>query len=221
MQNDPIVTVLETDNPKSIVLFAAGRGGHPMRHLPFLTALVNHGNMVIAPHFEMLKTAVPEKSELDERIKIMDAAIKRHALRTLPLVGIGHSIGAVALLTMAGGKGETLAGDQFVLERPIQFNGLALFAPPTGFFRRPGALHDVGTPVEIWVGAKDTITPPAQALFLKSALDGQVTINVHIDEEAGHFTYMNELPPGLVDTHPDRSAFLMSLSEKVAKFIRP
>lgn len=133
MPNDPIVTVLETDNPKSIILFAAERGGHPMRHLPFLTALVNHGNTIIAPHFEMLKTPVPERAELDERIKLMDAAITRHAVGTLPLVGIGHSIGAVALLAMAGGKGETLAGDQFVSKRPNQFNRLALFAPPTGF----------------------------------------------------------------------------------------
>lgn len=219
MQNSPIATVIEADNPKSIVMFAAGRGGHPMRHLPFLTALARRGNRIVAPHFEMLKTAVPGKAELDARIEIMDAAIQRHALGTLPLMGIGHSIGAVVLLAMAGGRGETLAGERFAAKRLVAFRGLALFAPPTDFFRRPGAVHDVRTPIEVWIGAKDTITPPDQALFLKSALNGQVAINVHIDDEAGHFTYMNELPPGMVDTHPDRSTYLMSLSEEVARFI--
>lgn len=221
MPDDPIITVLESDNPKSIVLFAAGRGGNPMRHLPFLTDLVRHGNTVVAPHFEMLKSTVPEKAELDERIEIIDAAIACHALEKRPLVGIGHSIGAVALLAMAGGRGETLVGDQFAAKQPIQFNRLALFAPPTGFFRKPGALHNLNTAVDVWVGAKDTITPPDQALFLKYALEGQVSINVHVDEDAGHFTFMNELPPGMVDTHPDRFAYLLSLSDKVTKLISP
>ena len=220
MSFDPATIILKTDKPKSIVLFAAGRGGDPMRHLPFLTALGNDQNTVIAPHFRMLKSAVPEKAELDERIEILAAALAYNAPEGLPLVGIGHSIGAVALLAMAGGRGETLASDQFVSEAPIQFRRLALLAPPTGFFRRPDALHDVVTTIKVWVGAKDTITPPDQALFLQSALRGQVTVNVQIDEDAGHFTYMNELPPGIVDTHPDRSTFLGSLSEEIAKFIR-
>ena len=215
------VTVITADHQTNIVLFAAGRGGHPARHLPFLTALAERGSTIIAPHFDMLKTTVPEKAELDERIETLEDVIASHAGDTPQLVGIGHSIGAVVLLAAAGAKGRTRAGDLFGAQQPVQFARLALFAPPTGFFRPPGALEDVDTPMDIWVGAKDTITPPEQALFLKSALDGKPPVNVHIDPDAGHFTFMNELPPGVIDPHLDRSAYLTTLAEQITQLITP
>ncbi|SFJ41434.1 alpha/beta hydrolase [Jannaschia pohangensis] len=219
MSNDPCVIVMKAAGPRNIVLFAAGRGGNPMRHLPLLTALVDAGSTVIAPQFDMLKTAVPEKEELEARIPILEAALTEHAPDGIPLTGVGHSIGAVVLLALVGGRGDTRAGDRFASKRPVRFDRLALLAPPTGFFRRPGALSGVDARVRIRVGAKDTITPPDQVLFLHSALQGHVPVSIQIDEDAGHFIYMNELPPGITDAHPDRDAFLEALSKDVSDFI--
>jgi pimeloyl-ACP methyl ester carboxylesterase len=96
---------------------------------------------------------------------------------------------------------------------------LALFAPPTDFFRRPDALARVQIPIQIWVGGKDTITPAVQANFLKEALADQTHIEIILAEEAGHFTFMNELPPNVTDPHPERTAFLQSLAEDVNRFL--
>jgi pimeloyl-ACP methyl ester carboxylesterase len=68
------------------------------------------------------------------------------------------------------------------------------------------------------VGANDPITPPAHAEFLKQALSPQTSIELHLDENAGHFTYMDELPPHVVDIQSDRKAFLSALAGDVARF---
>jgi hypothetical protein len=44
-------------------------------------------------------------------------------------------------------------------------------------------------------------------------------VEVRLVEEAGHFTFMHELPPHIVDSHPDRDAFLASLTDDVCRFV--
>jgi hypothetical protein len=214
------VTVVEADqNSKRLVLFAAGRGGNPSRHLPLLRSVAGLGCTVIAPHFDMLISLVPTKEELDRRVRRLEASAAEYFKTDRPLVGLGHSIGAVALLALAGGEAQTLAGDTVISGSKLQFDRLALFAPPTEFFRQPGALKSVRVPIRIWVGAKDSITPPAQAQFLKEALSLQGPIDISLDEEAGHFSYMDELPPNITDSHPNRSTFLASLANDVGRFV--
>lgn len=219
MSADQSVYTIESKQARSVIVFAAGRGGNPMRHLPFLRSLAQQGNTVIAPHFEMLKSSAPEKAELVGRIEILRAAVDRYSIAGLPLAGVGHSIGTVALLALAGAEGQTLSGQRFASTETKPFARLALLAPPTGFFRAPNALESVNASIEIWVGEKDDITPPEQSLFLKSALVGR-DVSVHIDEAAGHFSFMNELPPGVKDTHPDRAQFFDKVSREVAMFLR-
>ena len=73
--------------------------------------------------------------------------------------------------------------------------------------------------MRIWVGAKDSITPPAQAQFLKEVLLLQGPIDICLDEEAGHFSYMDELPPNITDSHPNRRKFLASLANDVGRIV--
>jgi pimeloyl-ACP methyl ester carboxylesterase len=214
------VTVIEANRtPNRVVLFAAGRGGNPSRHLPLLRSVAGLGCTVIAPHFDMLTSLIPTKEELDTRVRRIAASAAEYFKTGLPVVGMGHSIGTVTLLALAGGEARTLAGDLVTVGSKLKFDRLALFAPPTDFFRRPGALQSVRVPIRIWVGAKDTITPPAQAQFLKEVLELQGPIEICLDEEAGHFSYMDELPPNITDSHPDRSRFLASLANDVGQFV--
>jgi len=167
----------------------------------------------------MLASSIPTKAELDGRFRRLQASADEYARSDLPIVGIGHSIGTVALLALAGAQAQTFAGEQAMSGSRLQLERLALFAPPTDFFRRPGALKSVRVPIRIWVGARDRFTPPAQALFLKEVLESQVPIEISLDERAGHFSYMDELPPNLTDPHPDRSTFLASLAHEVGQFV--
>ena len=77
----------------------------------------------------------------------------------------------------------------------------------------------MSVPIRIWVGAKDSISPPAQAQFLQEALSLQVPIDICLDEEAGHFSYMDALPPNVTDSHPNRSRCLASLANDVGRFV--
>jgi len=71
----------------------------------------------------------------------------------------------------------------------------------------------------MFFSARDSITPPAQATFLQEELQLQGPIDVCLEDEAGHFSYMDELPPNVTDSHPDRANFLASLAKEVGQFV--
>ena len=177
---------------------------------------------VVAPHFDMLASPIPTKAELLERTQRLSQAAAQHCPPGLPVAGVGHSIGTVALLLLAGAEADTFAGDQVKAEamtaRP-SMDRLVLLAPPADFFRRTGSLAPINQPLQVWAGGKDTITPPAQAEFLRHAVKASTPVDVRVVEDAGHFTFMDELPPHVTDPHPDRKAFLQSLGEEVCRFL--
>lgn len=213
------VMVLQPASASRCVLFAAGRGGNPLRHLGLLQALADAGMLVIAPHFDMLASSAPTGAELSERIRRLSLAAVRHCPSGLPVAGLGHSIGTVALLLLAGAEADTLAGERVRAEPGFPFDRLALLASPTDFFRRSSSLGSLKVPVQVWVGDRDAITPPAQAAYLREAIDGVVPVDIRVVEGAGHFSFMNELPPHVVDTHPDRDGFLRSLADELRRFL--
>lgn len=68
-----------------------------------------------------------------------------------------------------------------------------------------------------------------QQLFLDKKLANQDRGNRHSgeasddyrrDNGADHFTYMDSPPPGAVDAHPDRAAFLRELASDLSAFVR-
>ncbi len=215
------VLELPAIQPRCVCLFAAGRGGEPRRYLGLLKGLVQQGCTVIAPPMPMLSSSVPTKAELEARIEMLGASLEAHAGTGLPMVGLGHSIGATTLLALAGAQEETLLCDKVRPGSKPFFSRLALLAPAADFFRRPGALKSLDMPVKIWTGARDTITPPSQAMFLRDALSAQTPVEVATDELAGHFTYMDQPPPHAVEPHPDHPAFLKTLATEVGKFLIP
>lgn len=199
--------------PVRTVVFAAGRGGSPHRHRTLLDRLAAEGFAVIAPHFDMITSPMAGEDDLRTRIGRLERAIAAFAPVGVPLVGAGHSIGASLLLVLAGATAWTFSRQAVSAPARTNFRHLALFAPPTQFFRGPGALEGFDVPVTVWAGMRDDITPPDQALFLKDAIGAEVRLS----EDAGHFTFMDELPPRVGDSHPDRPGFLAALADDVVQ----
>lgn len=205
------VEVYLPPHPARTVVFASGRGGSPHRHSTLLNRLAAGGLGVIAPHFDMITSPMAGEDDLRTRIDRLERAIAAFAPTDLPLIGAGHSIGASLLLVLAGATTWTFSRQAVSAPARTDFRHLALFAPPTQFFRGPGALDGVDVPVTVWAGMRDDVTPPDQALFLKDAIGAEV----RLVEGAGHFTFMDDLPPRVSDSHPDRPSFLAALAEDV------
>jgi pimeloyl-ACP methyl ester carboxylesterase len=213
------VTYLGASKPVCIMVFAAGSGGNPERHLPLLASLAEHGCSVVAPHFERLASPQPTEEELLGRARRLRLALDFAARPDLPVTGVGHSIGATILLALAGAQLWLGPGQRVDVNPDERLARLVLMTPPTGFFQAPGALDGVSTPLQVWAGARDVITPPAQAEFLKRGFQDHVPVDLRVIDGAGHFSFMNTLPPQTVDPCPGRDTLLEELEVEIHRFI--
>lgn len=213
------VTLIEAERPACVVFFAAGRGGSPLRHLGLLRSVARRGCTVVAPHFGLLPSTTPTPADLDTRIRRLELALQQYAQASKPIVGIGHSLGGVVLLVLAGAKARTLSGHEVAATTQWQFDGLALLAPAVDFFGHPEASLNVNTRIHLRAGNHDTIVPPNRVLAFKDKLPNPSTIEFYADERAGHFSYMDELPPHVKDEQPNRDVFLSVLAQDVGRFV--
>jgi pimeloyl-ACP methyl ester carboxylesterase len=214
------VTLVESVDPSRVVLFAVGGGGDPERHLPLLTALAEHGCTVVAPHFERLTSPSPTEGALLLRARRLRLALDAAARPGLWVAGVGHSIGTTMLLALAGGEAWMHPGHRLPIAPDARLERLVLLAPATGYFQAPAALDGVGTPLLVWAGTRDPITPPSQAELLAHALGPRVPVELRVVEGAGHFSFMHVPPPQTTEPLPDRDAFLAELTAEVCRFVR-
>jgi hypothetical protein len=213
------ITLIEADDPSHTVLFAVGGGGNPERHLPLLATLADRGCTVVAPHFERLVVPEPTDDDLLLRARRLSLALDLVAKPGLPMAGVGHSIGCTMLLALAGGQVWMRAGHCLPIVPDARLERLALFTPATGFFQAPGALDAVRVPILAWAATADTVTPPAQAAFLRQALEPRVPMELRLIEGAGHFSFMNQPPPHVIEPLADREACLAGLADDVSRFV--
>lgn len=211
------VTLLRAKEARQCILFAAGAGGSPLRHLALLQTFNRNGIAVIAPHFDRLTSPTPSKIDLLDRSQRHALALDNFGHDYESIAGVGHSLGTVILLMHVGAEAWTRAGEKVTFAGSQVLNQLFLLAPAADFFKAPSALASLNVPVKIWTGAKDALTPPSQALFMQS--ESETVIDVCVVKDAGHFTFMNTLPPHIIDTHPSRESFLLSLGEEISRFV--
>lgn len=212
------LAVLEAHHPSRIALFAAGGGGDPARYGALLAALAERGCTVVAPSAERM-TAHPTEEQLLERARRLRRAVEVVERPELPVVGVGHSIGAMLLLALAGAR--AWLGPSRPLPLPVEprLTRVALLAPTTGWFDAPGAWDSVTPPVLAWAGGADAMTPPLHCERVARALEGRVAVELRVTPEAGHFTFMDAPPPGVPEPHPDRAAFLAAVADEVGRFV--
>lgn len=211
------VSVLQASDASRTVLFAVGAGGSPYRHMPLLNMLAEQGCTVVAPHFERMTSRLVSAPELALRIRRVRLAVDYASCAKQPIYGVGHSIGSAVLIGLAGGQMWMHDGKRLDFEPDKRIERMVVFTPAMDFFTAPGALDEVRIPIQAWVGSLDSITPPSQTAFLKSALGSFV--DARFIDGAGHFSFMNELPPNVVDSVEEREPFLAQVNLEVNKFL--
>ena len=214
------VSVRESQYPFKLVLFAVGAGGNPERHVTLLESLAQSGCTVVAPHFQRLVSPAPTEEELMLRSRRISLTLNVFAKSGSTVVGIGHSIGAATLIALAGGQMWLGPGRRVNISADTRLNRLALLAPPTGFFQAPGALDEVKVPISTWVGSEDDITPPSQSEWLAQEMHDSHTVDIHIVDGAGHFSFMDQMPPHVIEPLENKQSFLQELSDELCKFVK-
>ncbi|BEU94430.1 alpha/beta hydrolase [Acidovorax sp. DW039] len=211
------VAVWQGPSTGPVVLFAVGAGGQPSRYATLLETLASSGCTVIAPCFERLATPEPTEQELSLRARRLSQALELVARPDMQVLGLGHSIGAATLVAMAGGHMWLRCGRRIDIARDDRVIHLALLAPPTGFFRAPGALDAVHVPIHLWTGSADTITPMEQTQWLAQAV-GELA-QVHPVAGAGHFSFMDHIPPHATEPLADKATFLRSFAAELTQHL--
>ena len=213
------VSVRESQHPSILVLFAVGAGGNPERYGTLLESLAQSGCTVVAPHCQRLVSLAPTEEELMLRSRRISLTLNAFAKSGLTVVGIGHSIGAAMLIALAGGQMWLGPDGRVNITADTRLNRIALLAPPTGFFQAPGALDDVKIPISTWVGSDDDITPPSQSEWLAQEMHESHTVDIHVVDGAGHFSYMDQMPPHVSEPLEDKQSFLQELSDELCTFV--
>jgi len=213
------VSVREAEEPTIVVLFAVGAGGDPERYVTLLDTLAETSCTVIAPHFQRLSSPIVTESDLALRAKRLSHSLNAFANSEAIAVGVGHSIGASTLLALAGGHMWLRSGQRAHIEVDDRLTKLALLAPPTGFFQAPGALCSVKIPILVWVGSADEITPPSQSEWLTQQMQSWQAVNLRVTNGAGHFSFMDNVPPNTIEPLQNKRQFLQEYSSEIRRFL--
>lgn len=213
------VSVRESQAASAVVLFAVGAGGNPERYATLLESLAEAGCTVVAPHFQRLMSPTPTEEELMLRARRLSISLNTLVQPGATVVGVGHSIGAATLIALAGGKMWLGPGQSVNITADVRLTRIALLSPPTGFFQAPGALDAVQVPILAWVGSEDSITPPSQSEWLAQAMSDSQSVDVRVTEGAGHFSFMDQLPPHVVEPLNDKQSFLREYSSEICRFV--
>lgn len=168
---------------------------------------------MLAPTNERFDPSTVRTEHLLERVRSLTSALWEYAHTDLPMVAAGHSEGGWAVLCLAGAQPWDRAGQPIPVPAEERVTRLVLLAPTLGWFQAPGALAEVRVPIDVFAGAKDFITPASTAEILRSA---PATVNIHVCQNAGHFDFMTDLPPGIGPTPGlDHARFLHELASQI------
>lgn len=202
------------------ILFAAGRGGSPSRHSAMIGFWREAGIEVIAPEFAMLPMGRPTPDNLLARIAILREALDVAGATEVagPVTGIGHSIGGTLLLAMAGAHIWTGPGAKLAIDTEPRLARLVMLAPPVGALRAPHSLDGVQLPVMLRSGSADETTPSADHRWLAQALGDRSQVDFAVVEGAGHFTFMDQGPPGMAEPMRDAPAYRARLASEILAF---
>lgn len=201
-------TILQTDDPRGILLFAPGAGGDPTRYARLLAAANAAGFIVATPTHELAESYPDEV--LRERVSALREPLSELARLDLPVVVAGHSLGGFAALCLAGGRPQ--ARDGRAIDVPVEpsVSRAVVLAPAAGWFSDPSSLEQVVVPITVLVGSEDDVTPPDTAEVLRAAPS---SVELRSYDGVGHFDFMSPLPEDKEPVVTDHDAFYERFSQ--------
>jgi predicted dienelactone hydrolase len=149
---------------------------------------------------------------------------------------IGHSIGAYTTLAAAGGRPTAFANEASDGQsRPVdvvhdsRIRALVLLAPAAAWFVGDDALANVGVPIFLRTGEKDTAAPAIHGDIIRRGIRDPKRIDDAVVPNAGHFSFFSPFPPER--TNPsvppsqdppgfDRAAYQPILYAEVTAFLK-
>ena len=196
--------------PKSLVIFFHGQGGAdeatPINHLPWINHLVQRGNIVVYPRYEMAYLVNP----LVHAVAGVRAATDRVDADDLPVFAIGYSRG--------GGLVVEYAAASKADKTPVPGTVMAVFPTGTGDQGRITNLAPLNhsTRLDILVGDKDTIVGNRGARLMLRRLEvggfpGQ-NIRLHFIHSTKSFT-ADHLAP--MQTSPGAQRAFWGLADRL------
>jgi predicted dienelactone hydrolase len=142
---------------------------------------------------------------------------------------LGHSMGGYTALALVGAQPWSRSGSTLAVHHDPRVRAAVLMAPATDWFRAPGALDRVATPLMVLAGDKDVVTPLASAQLIADGLAGKRLVTFRCIPGAGHFSFLSPFPPAMCHagflpaTDPpgfDRAAFHRELPGMVECYLR-
>lgn len=197
-----MTTILQSDDPRGIVLFAPGAGGDPTRYERLLEAVNAAGFIVAAPAHELAESYPDEV--LRERVSALRAPLDEIDRDDLPVIAAGHSLGGFAAICLAGGRPRDRGGREIEVAGEPRVSRAVVLAPAVGWFGGLDGLSDVTVPIAAFVGSLDDVTPPETADVLRAAPAG---LELRSYDGVGHFDFMSPLPENKEPVVDDHGAF--------------
>lgn len=192
-----------------LAVISHGGGGSHLLYRSISTYLATHGWIVVCLEHpadnrndrSLVNTDVAAERRARHASLAMDTVLAHQALGShvdvARVAAVGHSMGGLTALTMAGGQPWSQARVPLAVQHDARIRAVVLLAPATDWFLGPDALAGVRVPVLAYVAEHDPVTPPARVRAVLSTLPAGTPCEVREIAGAGHFSFLTPFPEAL------------------------
>lgn len=188
-----------------LIMLSHGSGGTYLAYRDLIASLVKNSFVVACPlHYGNNRDdnhLVADQKNLILRprhIKLsLDSILKIDDFLTEQIAFIGHSMGGYTGLILAGGIGWLKQGHMLPANQEKRFKSFVLLSPAGGYFMAPKTLDKITSPLQVWIGEKDNVTPLIQSEFIRDHLPEKTFCDFHLVKNGNHFSFLSPFPEEL------------------------
>lgn len=192
-----------------VCVISHGGGGSHLVYRSIAGHLARHGFIVVAPEhpgdnrndgslYDTIEAAANRPAQASLAIDAVLADARLGPAADAGRIGaIGHSMGGYTALALVGGHPWSRSGRPIPVRADPRVRAAVLLAPSTDWFRGPGSLADIVSPILVMTGAEDEVTPAAGISEVMAGLPAGVLRALIVVEGAGHFSFLTPFPEAM------------------------